>query len=390
MKVFVHAGTFKTGSSALQNSLYNQKSNLLQNGVLYPSTGLSEDGDLIGYRHSKFVYEYGKDTYPRLIVDLKREIEIHKPKILILSSEAWSRPEAANSLFDLINHLQTYSTEKISLYFVVRNVFDYAISHYREFVRRWGWSLEFGEYLNQRIVFFDYNQLFKPFLKKNINVKFLPYSQTVNDIIIRDMGIQHLINADLQLRQNFSLTAPDIEIYRRFNILKNELIHKNIPSFNQLLEELGLNTGGNKFIEDPPPIEFLMKFSKKYKRKFESITGLDGSLLDYDLSKFNDPKAICLSKIKPIIDLYFSDNLKRLLSVEASDVDNKMLSQHLTLIQKFNWDGDVSAQSSEKSLTLEQISRLLRTIARVLFSKIKRLAKKRTKKIINCLTMNKD
>jgi hypothetical protein len=157
VKIFIHAGTFKTGSSALQNSLYHQRENLLSNGVLYPLTGLMEDGDSIGYRHSKFVYEYGKGTYPKLIDELKHEIEIHKPKTLIMSSEAWSRPEATKSLLFLINFLQTYSTDKISLYFVVRNVFDYAVSHYREFVRRWGWSLDFGDYLEERVDFFDYN-----------------------------------------------------------------------------------------------------------------------------------------------------------------------------------------------------------------------------------------
>ena len=389
MKIFIHAGTYKTGSSALQNSLYYQRDNLLKMGVLYPLTGLMGDGDLIGHRHGKFFFEHGKNTYPRLIDDLKREIELHKPTTLIMSSEAWSRPKAAESLFDLINHLQIYSTEKISLYFVVRNVFDYTISLYREFVRRWGWSLEFGEYLKQIIGYFDYNQLFRPFLKKNINVQFLPYSQTVNEIIIRDMGLEHLINTDFQLRQNISLTAPDIEIHRRFNILKNEIDQKIVPNFNQLLEELGLNTDGNKFIEDSPPIEFLMKFNKKYKSNFESITGLDGSLLDYELSSFSDPKAISLSKIKPVIDLYFSENLKRLLSVGASHNGHKMLNQHLTLIQKFNWDRNVSSQLSANSLSLGQVYGLLTMITKVLLSKIKQLVEHWAEKIKNRLTLNK-
>lgn len=107
MKIYIHAGTFKTGSSGLQNSLYYQRDKLLQNGVLYPVTGISENGDSIGFRHSRFVYEYKKDTYLQLVQELRREIEEHKPEILIMSSEAWSVPEGVDSLYDLMDQLQS-------------------------------------------------------------------------------------------------------------------------------------------------------------------------------------------------------------------------------------------------------------------------------------------
>lgn len=375
MKIFVHAGTFKTGSSAFQNSLYHQRENLLKQGILYPISGLSEDGDVIGYRHSRFVYEYGKESYSQLIEDLRGEINKHKPTTLIISSEAWSRPGAAKSLFRLIDNLQTNPNEKATLYFVVRNVFDYTVSHYREFVRRWGWSYEFGDYILQRIGFFDYNKLFKPFVGKNINVKFLKYSQSVNETIIRDLGIEHLISADKQLRRNLSLTAPDAEIYRRFNIMNGDAEQEKVPSFEQVVSELGLDCKGSKFIEDIPPPEFLSKFDENYVSQFENITGLDKSLLDINQSRFKNTETTSLSNVKPLIDLYFSMKLKRSLLNNIENKGTSELQEHIELIQKFNWVVDVKPNKAQKlaSLTLRQ--RLTARVAKFLPTGIKSFLK---------------
>lgn len=195
----------------------------------------------------------------------------------------------------------------------------------------------------------------------------------MNEILIRDIGLQHLLGTESQVRQNASLTAPDIEIVRRFNILENEIDQTTIPKFNEILEDLGLDPDEAKFVEDSPHTGFVNKFDKEYIKNFESITGLDGSLLNYELSNFADPKAISLRKIKPIIDVYFSDNLRRLLLDSAANNDHKMLDQHLILIQKFNWAGDVSKLPSENSLSFRQAYWLTIPLAKALVSIIKRL-----------------
>nr|WP_010131658.1 hypothetical protein [Microbulbifer agarilyticus] len=307
MKIFIHAGTFKTGSSALQDSLYKQREKLLENRVLFPLAGISKNGESIGYRHSRFVYEHGKASYQKLLSDLKSEIEVHRPEKLILSSEAWSRPGAAVKLFDLISHLQPYSTEEISVIFVVRNVFDYAVSHYREFVRRWGWSTEFHEYLTKRFAFFDYNKLFKPFLEKGIKVEFLNYSQSVTQKIIETMGLECLLVVESADRKNVGLSAPDIEIYRIINSTSSARVRNAVPSFQELLEKMGLSAEHSKYIEGPPPFEFRDRFDEKYQQTFAELTGLPSHLLDYDRSRFREPGIIWLSKVKPIISHYFDE-----------------------------------------------------------------------------------
>ena len=51
IRVILHAGMHKTGSSALQNSLYAHRDPLLNAGILYPTAGLHLDSPKAGYRH---------------------------------------------------------------------------------------------------------------------------------------------------------------------------------------------------------------------------------------------------------------------------------------------------------------------------------------------------
>ena len=44
MKALIHIGLPKTGSTALQISLYNSRDNLLNHGVLYPDLGHTQHG----------------------------------------------------------------------------------------------------------------------------------------------------------------------------------------------------------------------------------------------------------------------------------------------------------------------------------------------------------
>lgn len=54
MKIIIHCGAYKTGSSSIQNFCYQKRDLLVnQHNILYPKTGLFYSKE-IGYRHAKF------------------------------------------------------------------------------------------------------------------------------------------------------------------------------------------------------------------------------------------------------------------------------------------------------------------------------------------------
>ncbi|MCW8108193.1 hypothetical protein OPS25_06765 [Alteromonas ponticola] len=257
MRLYIHAGTFKTASSAIQNSLYSRREALLKHHILYPEAGISKKmSEEVGFRHSRIVYHYGKSDWDNIVANLKKSLFHHNPHTVILSSEAWSTPGASETLFSLIEHLQEFDVDKIDIAFVVRNVFDYSISHYREFVRRWGFKYDYLEYVEKRLDYFDYNALFSPFLENNkVTVKFIPYSKSCVDAVLKDMNAAPtgFWNKPEKKKVNKSLSALDIEIQRKFNILHGGKGYV-APQATELLARIGLKPTGEKILESTPPV----------------------------------------------------------------------------------------------------------------------------------------
>ncbi len=98
MNFFIHIGTHKTGSTALQHFLLINRAKLQEHGFLYPETGLKDAG------HHKIAWaSRSKDTFPQLnkLMQLVRG-EANKLKCpnIILSSEEFEFGRD-------INHLKT-------------------------------------------------------------------------------------------------------------------------------------------------------------------------------------------------------------------------------------------------------------------------------------------
>jgi len=80
----IHIGPYKTGSTAIQKLLYDQRKHLLSEGWLYPETGLITENTKWGERH---LFLFHKTTTDQLWVDLQAEIEASSAPNIILSSE---------------------------------------------------------------------------------------------------------------------------------------------------------------------------------------------------------------------------------------------------------------------------------------------------------------
>lgn len=86
MKIIVHIGAHKTGTSYIQQVLFQSYDSLLSNGILYPKSIIS------GNNHGLFANSFkNKDSQRSLsMIDLlNEEIEKHDPQLVIISSECF-------------------------------------------------------------------------------------------------------------------------------------------------------------------------------------------------------------------------------------------------------------------------------------------------------------
>lgn len=155
--LWVHCGTYKTGSSSIQNHLFGHREALAAAGWLYPLSGLLTDEAETGRRHSGLAYKArAPEERRRLWDDLAREITESDARQVVLSSEVWSRPSAARRLEAMTDRLRrTASLAEVRAVLYLRRRATYARSMYRELVNRRGQALPFAEFLGHNEPLFD-------------------------------------------------------------------------------------------------------------------------------------------------------------------------------------------------------------------------------------------
>jgi hypothetical protein len=124
-RLYIHIGYHKTGTSILQKFLFLNRQILFDNGVLYPSTGLSGDGHAplalslnnIHHKYISIITKYSKTQNPsdpytlradqsaaNLYTNLHEEIIKSKHSTIVISSECfveWLDPELVKCRFNL-------------------------------------------------------------------------------------------------------------------------------------------------------------------------------------------------------------------------------------------------------------------------------------------------
>ncbi|HEX2590792.1 MAG TPA: hypothetical protein VHL34_04830 [Rhizomicrobium sp.] len=128
MRVLLHIGQSKTGTTSLQQSLFAARDALLAKGILYPTPGSgpwpdrNHNGFMLGFgvadrlmrgmrrRFEENPEELGA-TFREFCGKITTEIEAHKPDILVLSSEGLFRRIGEKKDLDLRNFLRNLSPD---------------------------------------------------------------------------------------------------------------------------------------------------------------------------------------------------------------------------------------------------------------------------------------
>lgn len=139
MKLLLHIGFHKTGTSAFQAYCAASRSALAHQGVLYPRTGVGElkirssDTSIAGHRRFETLLKSPKGkAAEELLVDLVAEAQAAQSETVILSSETFSKPDlrlARNLPEVLARHF-----EEVNVLAYLRQQGAWAHSFYREFI----------------------------------------------------------------------------------------------------------------------------------------------------------------------------------------------------------------------------------------------------------------
>jgi hypothetical protein len=217
--IHFHCGTFKTGSSALQNALWAQREVLRAQGWLYPEIGVELGEPEVGQRHSSFVYRFHNGKQWNVLVErLLDEIDASACGNVVLSSEAWSYSRSGPSLNALMRTLRARGHAPMRGYLYLRNSAAYATAHYREFTVRRGNEKPFRDYVRAKRRTLDVLHvlaILRPAFKDNLAVA---RYEAVGDVV-RDFWQRAGLPGppEAAWRANFGINALETEGHRVLN-----------------------------------------------------------------------------------------------------------------------------------------------------------------------------
>ena len=281
-ELIIHCGTYKTGSSSLQNYLYSDSESQGQYGFLYAKSGLFTKEPDVGFRHSLLLYS---SEWQKYCNDLVSEV-LESNRTVVVSSEAYSRAGSIQKLRYLVQECRANGIIVKGIIYI-RNYFDYICSFYREMTQRRGNKRDlpdfFKTYSNGAFNYYLIaNQLLSIFGSSNIH--FFPYKKGMDivnhfyrfngfELSSTDKGLQNF-------KSNPSISALETEVVRIFNsrelfekdknkvVIAKDFIENNMEA---LIKE-------KNFIED---LGFIKEPSDVYKNKLNQILGWRRNDLDH-------------------------------------------------------------------------------------------------------------
>ncbi|WP_128691684.1 hypothetical protein [Chromohalobacter israelensis] len=312
MEAIIHCGFFKTGTTSIQNTLYENKKYLLEKGVLYPSSGIDDkalkESSEIGYRHSKLAYMYGSPKYQQLLRSLVLELRNTKHDRLFLSAEPWSNPKTIRSLNTTIQELKKIGYKDVKGIVILRNIQDYMIKHYREWTRRHGSSLKINNYIISQNYYFDYLTICRNISQAfNGNVEFYSYDRITD---ARDPIFDKIKVKKENLKQpqntNKGYSCFDAEISRIANTYRLKV--EKMPYADALLDCFGLKPQNHLYSEKVSP-EIKKTYNAEYAEKLSCVTGLTFETCQ-DLLKVSENTKTDIYKSTKILEAAFLEWLK--------------------------------------------------------------------------------
>lgn len=240
MKITLHIGVEKTGSTSIQTYLTRNREALLKKGILYAqSLSLPNNDFLVAFSHdpNKKSDIRAKYTIPdsaneiekfknKVDSDLREEIEKHNPSRLIISNEhLTSRLGSVEELDRVFDFLYKFSDDIELLIYLRRQ--DSLLESLYSTAMIAGNTYDFNTYLRKLrnrhdLHYYSLLKMWERFIpKEKMKIRIFEKEKLLNQDIVDDFLDQVGIVRENRetIEENISLGYKKIEFLRRFNLL---------------------------------------------------------------------------------------------------------------------------------------------------------------------------
>lgn len=277
-RIIFHLGTYKTGTSTIQNHLFENRDALLENGLLYPEFGVT-NGRGQGHRHTPIAHKFIIGEQAAVPEGLLEEIWACKCDTVVLSSEGWSSPHTFAHINQAVTMMKAEGFADVSAILILRNRTDYRVSHFREFTRHRGNRKTYRNYLISRHAVFDYLLLvrfFRALFGTGLTV--LSYEDSEDSLQsfkeVVGVGVFEGIEPPGAWTNTKQEDALDVEIIRCLTVAGEA--KQRADDLRSMLAPLSEGAQGwtERFLGDHE------NFSATYRRELAELSGLSAAAVD--------------------------------------------------------------------------------------------------------------
>jgi len=223
-KLFIHAGTYKTGTTYFQHVVYQNKNALRAQGLYYPVTGLGLNTPHNKYAHRLLGIRLSSghsNGFPAIIKALQDDADLTTG---LVSYEGFSRPATIEKLQA---EVASFAPVELHGILVFRPHIDFALSLYRELCQHVGFLAPFNEMITpttgtgrswNRCL--NYQEIVEGWLtltgRKNLHV--FSYRRIKSDLmnaLIAPTGYEGVLETPKNTERNKTLSAPLAALMRR-------------------------------------------------------------------------------------------------------------------------------------------------------------------------------
>jgi len=225
-KLFIHAGTYKTGTTYFQHVVYQNIKALRAQGLYYPITGLG-----INTPHNKYAHRLlgirlasgHSNAFPTIIKALEDDPDLSTG---LVSYEGFARPATIEKLQA---EAACFTPVELHAILVFRPHLDLALSLYRELCQHVGFSARFEELIKPTTATgrgwhrsLNYQEIMEGWLALTgrTNLHVFSYRRIKADLVnalIAPTGYGGALETPERTEQNKTLSAPVAALMRRLN-----------------------------------------------------------------------------------------------------------------------------------------------------------------------------
>lgn len=237
MTLYLHVGSHKTGTTAIQRFAASNRDRLRERGLWYPS--YEEIGQREHYGHHHFAHAIAGQNRDRFsLEDAKRFVELIRTQrrdneSVLLSAEPiyrhvlgedgdyWARRRAyVERLRDIIG------TDDVVIVLVLRRQDTFALSLYQEVIKTGRYSNPFRDFIEEDDFYFEYNKQCDLFSGAFNAVRLFVYEDLKQDQLVDSFFDRLGVDTRALDKTNFrnpSLPVEIVELKRIFNKTNSDL-----------------------------------------------------------------------------------------------------------------------------------------------------------------------